>query len=76
MLFSLFILYDTQKIIESGEKYRLAKESHAHDGDNLMVEPDYIKGSLGLYLDIVNIFIRMLDLTDIKHIKINRIVRK
>lgn len=66
MLFSMFILYDTQKIMNDGEKYRSMEELRMQNDSNQVVKPDYIKGSLGLYLDIINMFIRILDLIDIK----------
>jgi FtsH-binding integral membrane protein len=44
-LFSLFVLYDTQKILEK------AKNDAAYDP---------INGSIGIYLDFINIAIRIL----------------
>jgi FtsH-binding integral membrane protein len=48
LLFTIYIAYDTQII---KEKARTCK-SHLNRG----VQPDYPKDSLGLFLDIINLF--------------------
>jgi len=50
-VFGGFVLYDTQKILEHG---RLAEQG--------MITPDPIKESISLELDMINIFIRMVQI--------------
>lgn len=49
IVFSLYIVYDTQLIIGGGHKYQFD-------------ESDYILAALSLYLDIINLFINLLEL--------------
>jgi len=51
-LFSLFMLYDTQRALENGRKYALQPNK----------KPDYINESLSIYLNIINIFVRMVEI--------------
>jgi len=50
-VFGGFVLYDTQKILEHG---RLVEQGR--------IEPDPIKESISLELDMINIFIRMVQI--------------
>ena len=49
MLFSAYLIYDTQIIVRNDTKYHITSE-------------DYILAALNLYLDIINIFIEFLSL--------------
>ncbi|KAG2379314.1 hypothetical protein C9374_007453 [Naegleria lovaniensis] len=62
LLFGLFVLYDAQKVIQKGNNYKMYVESEQARGTpaHLIRQPDYINSSLGLYTDVVNIFIRLL----------------
>lgn len=55
LLFSIFIVYDTQLIIGNG----IGGRSHKHQ----FAVDDYVFGALNLYLDIINIFMLVLALT-------------
>eukprot|EP00475_Leptophrys_vorax_P016244 TRINITY_DN226_c0_g1_i2.p1 TRINITY_DN226_c0_g1~~TRINITY_DN226_c0_g1_i2.p1 ORF type:complete len:190 (-),score=39.84 TRINITY_DN226_c0_g1_i2:42-611(-) len=50
-VFSLYMLQDTQQALENGRKLALSGKT-----------PDYINESLGIYLNIMNIFIRMVEI--------------
>ncbi|XP_030760157.1 growth hormone-inducible transmembrane protein-like isoform X1 [Sitophilus oryzae] len=53
LLFSAFLLYDTQRIIAQAERYPMNPELHG-------VRPyDPINSSISIYLDTLNIFIRI-----------------
>lgn len=53
LLFSAFLLYDTQRIIAQAERYPVNPEHHG-------VRPyDPINSSISIYLDTINIFIRI-----------------
>jgi len=62
LLFGLFVLYDTQKIMAKGNNYKNYVEVQQANGvpQHLIQKPDHINSSLGLYLDAVNIFVRLL----------------
>jgi FtsH-binding integral membrane protein len=61
-LFGAFILYDTQKLMFRAREYEAAKTLYIRQaGPNAHIpQPDYVSQSIGLYLDFINIFIRML----------------
>jgi FtsH-binding integral membrane protein len=60
-LFGAFILYDTQKLMLRAKQYEQIKSDYiVQAGPNARIpQPDYIGQSISLYLDFINIFIRM-----------------
>ncbi len=50
-LFSLYLIYDVQMVSSGNHKYKLEPD-------------DYIMGAIAIYLDIVNIFIDLLNMTN------------
>jgi len=51
-VFSLFMLFDTQRALENGRQLALSPHQ----------KPDYINESIGIYLNIINIFVRMVEI--------------
>ncbi|EFC42954.1 hypothetical protein NAEGRDRAFT_80200 [Naegleria gruberi] len=62
LLFGMFILYETQKVRMKGENYKNYVESETMRGtpNHMIQKPDYINSSISLYMDMVNIFVRLL----------------
>lgn len=60
-LFSAFILYDTQKLMFRAKEFEVHRSAYlAQRGPNTPIpQPDYVSQSISLYLDFINIFIRM-----------------
>ena len=52
LLFSMFIVYDTQMIMGG-------KDAYGNDRNSISPD-DYVFAALNLYLDIINLFIRIL----------------
>lgn len=64
-LFTAFLLYHTQSIVQNGKQFaalegsgRVASSVSVH-GPRTVARPDYINEAMRLYMDIINIFIRL-----------------
>lgn len=56
LLFSMFLLYDTQRIIHNAETHPV------HNGFNGVRPYDPINNAMSIYLDTINIFVRILSM--------------
>jgi FtsH-binding integral membrane protein len=60
ILFSAFLLHDTQRVIKMAQGYQVGRFGAAHHFDNGSLRNyDPINSQLSIYMDILNIFMRM-----------------
>lgn len=64
LVFGGLTLYDTQRVMQKGKNYLAFRETQLNRGvpERMIPQPDYINASIGLYLDLINIFIRMVQI--------------
>ncbi|XP_057329070.1 growth hormone-inducible transmembrane protein-like [Microplitis mediator] len=60
VLFSAFLLYDTQTIIKKAETYPVSYDQYGSQSSVIPYDP--INNSINIYLDTVNIFVRMVSI--------------
>ncbi|KAL0478833.1 hypothetical protein AKO1_008254 [Acrasis kona] len=58
-LFGGFMLYDTQRIMAEARIFAGEKQLTIHNGQQVIAKPDYINSSISLYMNIINIFVRL-----------------
>ncbi|EGT44281.1 hypothetical protein CAEBREN_00910 [Caenorhabditis brenneri] len=60
ILFSAFLLYDTQRLVKTAEMHPHKSQLTQFNGESLYIRPfDPINAQMSIYMDVLNIFIRL-----------------